>query len=291
MLSGATLLEYRKRYTTREYFHKRWQRIGIPFIFWTLFYVGWNQMVLHAEPLTGVSDLLDIFLNNGASNIFWFFYALVPIYLLIPLLSLVDWQKSRRILLYLLLVCFLTNQIMPLFSRFLGLSVTSFADFSFKNSYIDYVLLGLFLRDMELTKLRKLIVFLGGLVGFAGMAGGTWLLSSSAGKTDAFFMDYHSVFCYLLAIFAFVFARILCESSAFKQVLEHKKTGDLLQKFAGASFGVYLTHLLVMTVLFHFLKLPHPVLYMTVGALAAYLITVALILAAKKTPLIKKVIP
>lgn len=61
MLSGATLLEYRKRYTTREYFHKRWQRIGIPFIFWTLFYVGWNQMVLHTEPLTGVSDLLDIF--------------------------------------------------------------------------------------------------------------------------------------------------------------------------------------------------------------------------------------
>ncbi len=291
MLSGATLLEYRKRYTTREYFRKRWQRIGIPFIFWTLFYILWNQLVLHGTPLKGPLNLLNIFMNNGASNIFWFFYALLPIYLLFPLLSLVDWQNRRRVLFYLLCVCFIYNQIMPVLSRFFDLSVTSFADFPFKNNYVDYALLGLFLRDMELTKRRKLFIFLIGAVGFAGMAGGTWYLSSSAGKTDAFFMDYHSVFCYFLAIFAFIFARILCDCHVFKKTIENKKIGSFLPTLAGASFGVYLTHLLVMTGLSYILKFPHPVLSMTVGALIIYTITVSLTVLAKKTPVLKAVFP
>lgn len=37
MLSGATMMNYRERYSTGEFFKRRILRVGIPFIFWTLF--------------------------------------------------------------------------------------------------------------------------------------------------------------------------------------------------------------------------------------------------------------
>ncbi len=291
MLSGANLFEYRKRYTTREYFQKRWQRIGIPFIFWTLFYIGWNQLVLKAAPLSGPLDIVNIFLDNGASNIFWFFYALIPIYLLIPVLSLIDWQKKRRVLFYLLLLCFLYNQILPLLTHFFDISITPFADFPFQYSYIDYALLGYFLQTTPLTPLWRRIIYAGGLAGFAGMAGGTWLLSSKAGTTDAFFMDYHSLFCYLLAVAVFVLVKSICENRLLHKNNNHSNSGKLVQSVSGASFGVYLTHLLVMTLLYRFLKFPHPVLSMTAGALIVYFIALGLTLLVKKIPFLKRIIP
>jgi surface polysaccharide O-acyltransferase-like enzyme len=228
MLSGATLLDYRQRYTTREYFHKRWQRIGIPFIFWTCFYIVWNQLALKAPVLTGPLAVFDIFLNNGASNIFWFFYALVPIYLLIPVLSLIDWQKNRRVLFYLLALFFLFNQILPLLSRFAGIGITSYMDLPFKASYLDYALLGYFLQHLRLTPLRRSLLLAGGGVGFAGMAGGTWLLSRPAGVTDTFLMDYHSLFCYMSAIAVFVLVRSLCEGREVKENGAGRQRGNVL---------------------------------------------------------------
>ena len=37
MISGATLINYRKRYTTMEYFKKRISKTVIPFLFWNIF--------------------------------------------------------------------------------------------------------------------------------------------------------------------------------------------------------------------------------------------------------------
>ena len=39
MLTGAKLLNYREKYSTKEYFKKRVIRTIIPFLFWNLFYI------------------------------------------------------------------------------------------------------------------------------------------------------------------------------------------------------------------------------------------------------------
>ena len=36
MISGATLLDYGKRYTTKEFFKKRFPRLFIPYVFWSV---------------------------------------------------------------------------------------------------------------------------------------------------------------------------------------------------------------------------------------------------------------
>ena len=39
MLTGATLMDYRKKYSTKEYFIKRFTKTLIPFIAWSLFFL------------------------------------------------------------------------------------------------------------------------------------------------------------------------------------------------------------------------------------------------------------
>lgn len=42
MMSGATLMNYRDRYNTKTYLTKRFTRVGIPFIAWSLINFIWK---------------------------------------------------------------------------------------------------------------------------------------------------------------------------------------------------------------------------------------------------------
>lgn len=287
MLSGATLMNYRQRYSTRQYFQRRWQRIGIPFVFWTIAYVIWTYFTFQTPFSKNLIDWINLFSNNGASNIFWFFYALVPVYLMIPILSLIDWQKHRRILLYILCICFVFNQIIPLLSHFSGIIVTPYASFPLSTGYLDYVLIGCFLQTLRITPKRFGMILIIGLGGSVGMAGGTWLLSSVSNATDAFFMDYHSIFCYGMAIAAFIIARYYYERTN-SRLHENPK---VMQTLSRASFGVYLIHIIVLTSLQKLIAFPHPILKMTLGALIVYIVSLALTLLIKRIPLIKHIMP
>ncbi|HOO25305.1 MAG TPA: acyltransferase [Clostridiales bacterium] len=291
MLSGATLIGYRKRYTTLEFFKRRFLRIGVPFIFWTLFYVVWNRYILSKAPLEGPHELFEVFMQNKASNIFWFFYALIPIYLLMPLLSAVDWQKHRKMLLYILILCFFYNQLLPLWLHFGEIRPSEYAAFPFAGVYVDYALLGLYLKDSKLTKKLISFGFASFLIGFLGMAFATWFVSSVKGQTDMYYMGYHCVFCWLISVGVFILVRYFCDLSFAKKLMSHEKTDRLVSNLSGASFGVYLTHLIFIVLLRPGLKLIHPVLSMTAGAFLVYLVSVTAIMILKKIPVVKNIVP
>lgn len=98
MISGATLLDYRTRYTTPEYFQKRFGRTGVPFLFWSVVSIFWAVFVTHGlEPdvLKSVPLFLDAVLNTRGLSIYWFFPPLFALYLAIPFLSLIP-QENRE---------------------------------------------------------------------------------------------------------------------------------------------------------------------------------------------------
>lgn len=284
MLAGATLMDYRQRYSTREFFQHRLKRLGIPFLFWTVFYIFWNTCIMGAPLPSSPLEIVNIFLQNKASNIFWFFYALIPVYLLIPIFSLIDWKKHRRILCYILIICLLYNQIFPLITRFSGLSLVSYADFPLKFSYFDYVFLGYFLKDLKLTRGRFWVILIIGIVGFIGMVGGTWIISNGSGQTDSSFMDYHSLFCYMMAVAVFTLARFFAEKRA------HIKGQKLFRSLSGISFGVYLMHLVTLTILTRYMSFQHPIISMVVTPVLAYVITCGAALGLKKIPVVRRII-
>lgn len=49
MISGATLLNYRKRYTTAVFFKKRFGKTLVPFLIWSVISAIWYYIVYHAR--------------------------------------------------------------------------------------------------------------------------------------------------------------------------------------------------------------------------------------------------
>lgn len=58
MISGATLLNYRKRYTTAVFFKKRFGKTLVPFLIWSVISAIWYYIVYHARP-EGIREVAD----------------------------------------------------------------------------------------------------------------------------------------------------------------------------------------------------------------------------------------
>lgn len=79
MISGATLLNYRKRYTTAVFFKKRFGKTLVPFLIWSVISAIWYYIVYHARP-EGIREVVDGILNTRYVDIYWFFPALFSVY-------------------------------------------------------------------------------------------------------------------------------------------------------------------------------------------------------------------
>jgi surface polysaccharide O-acyltransferase-like enzyme len=95
MLSGANLMGYRSRYTTGEFFRKRVLRVGVALLVGSVAcYLAYG---LFPDSFWGARDVVKDFslrefvhgfLGNTINNTYWFFYAIIGVYCVTPLLSL-----------------------------------------------------------------------------------------------------------------------------------------------------------------------------------------------------------
>lgn len=79
MLTGATLMDYQKKYSTKTFFIRRFRKTVIPYLFWgaiiSLVKIKRGSIQI---PYDGkISQLLysisDLFLHNQMESIYWFF--------------------------------------------------------------------------------------------------------------------------------------------------------------------------------------------------------------------------
>lgn len=84
MISGATLIDYRERCTTAEYFKRRMRKTLIPFLFWSIFSVLWSAFFLSAEVDWSVAGLINSVINCKYMGIYYFFLIIFGVYASIP---------------------------------------------------------------------------------------------------------------------------------------------------------------------------------------------------------------
>lgn len=78
---------------TESFFKRRFTRVLVPFIVWSLLYaiLPWSWGEISSEDVN--TNLLHLFTNfNGASGHLWFIYMLIGLYLFMPMIS--PWIKS-----------------------------------------------------------------------------------------------------------------------------------------------------------------------------------------------------
>lgn len=94
MISGATLVDYNKRYSTKIFFMKRINKTLIPFIFWSIFGLFY---MLCTERMSLVAirkrDIINAFINTEIIDSYWYFIPQFAIHLIIPFISAVAEEK------------------------------------------------------------------------------------------------------------------------------------------------------------------------------------------------------
>ena len=83
-VSGALLLT--RKHDVKLFLEKRFKRVFLPFAFWIIVYLILGVLIWHYQPtLQYVYELT--FGAHALSELFWFIWSLMGVYLLIPVLS------------------------------------------------------------------------------------------------------------------------------------------------------------------------------------------------------------
>ena len=266
---ASSYLQFPVHYPTGEFFRRRAVRILIPFVIWSIVYA-----LVWGEPVQNFKDLLLNF--NYAAGHMWFVYMLVGLYLIMPLLS--PWAEKvekRELLVYLGIWLFTT--VIPLIRQWIGgpapviygpsgipnaakfplwgeASWNTYGVFYYLSGFVGYMLLGLYFRKFvgELSWKKTLGIALPVfLVGFAVCTGG-FLTCVRADSQGVFPVEgpvglaaiwegpwLNDTFGVALMTIGWilVFRKISSGGKFYEKVL---------LPVSKASYGMYLSHLLIL---------------------------------------------
>lgn len=259
MISGMNLLGYRGRYSTKEFFHRRVLRVGGGLLFgsfvcYVLFCIFPNSFygAERFNGVFGVKDFVKRLLTNDINDVYWFFYAIIYLYLLTPILSLLG--KHRMTTRYLLFVCFISAIAIPTIERFIDARYFNslFNWPLFSDVAVLYYVGGYYIRNyMDSTEnkhhqTQAIVVAIGSLVAMIvfGLCSNGWSIISLNPSTtyDSFFISINSPFCVAFS-FSFFYLFQSLEVNFIKLNVNIKRKIKVLSSL---SLGIYLFHILVI---------------------------------------------
>ena len=289
MVSGATLIDYRDRYTTKQFAKKRIQKTVIPFIIWSIIgviYLVYRKYWTAEWSVSWCKDTLIKIFNIDVISIYWFFGALFSIYLCIPFVACIQKELRIKIYTYIVAVAFLFNSLIPFVSQIFHVSYSNKITIPVGSGYIIYLLLGYILSKKSLSVKQRCVVYGLAIIGLVMHVLGTYSLSFEAGSIVQTYKGYLNVPCILYSVGMFVL---------FKQVGEKIKSTkfiSVIEWLSGYTFAVYLLHWFVKDTMVRELNINvQSVLYRLGGPIVIFAICVGITGLIRKIPIVRKILP
>ena len=289
MITGATLLGYRKRYDTKTFFKKRFMKILIPLICWSALMMLWDVFITRSVNMpTSFASFFNMFMYSKFNSIYYFMFVILGIYITIPTLSPLSENKNRGILKYTIVAFFVLNTLIPDLLQFTQLSVNPNLKLQLAG-WIILPLVGYYLNTTSFSKRQRILIYLLGAASVAYHFLITYCLSTSSGilKTPA--SDYGQFHVILSTSAIFVFFKNL------RLKLSPRASGAL-KTLAGCSFGIFLCHILIMhyesAIIRHAFGLQTSSwIYRLLCPFLTYALCVGLVLILKKIPFLRRIVP
>lgn len=283
MLSGATLMGYRERYTTTEFFKKRFLRTAIPFVIWSLI----NGVVNKVDFASlGVRGVINNIIGCVFENVYWFFPVLFSVYFALPVISLL--KDNRKILWYMVGGAFALCSLFPLVFMWLGLWWNDSLQMIVVGGYLIFPILGYLLSTQDFKKPYRIILYIAAF----GCAVFRYVmvlkLSQAEGATNRTYFDYLAFYSVILAAGVFVFAK---NSRIIDKIGQKDKLVKIVKTVSGCSFGVYLIHMILLNNVLVKIFPRDCLEWRTIGTVLVYLLAVAIVFVIKKIPIVKKIVP
>lgn len=240
MISGYLLLSRSSTQQIWTFYKHNIPKLVLPLAAWNLIYyfveVGYGQHVLN------LYDLLSGFLNHGVSYHMWFIYTLAGIYLLCPFLKRIVDHCTPRQLMVLLGIILFPSTLRPVLNGIFPVYIYLFDPLL--EGFVGYFLLGYLLGKADCPKLIRILIYLGGVLGYGMCLLGN-LAQASPQEISLPMNGGYMLNHYLLAASLFMFFRTWFKTHANRL----EKLSAPLGKASNLVFGVYWVHVLILSFL------------------------------------------
>lgn len=239
MISGALLLDESRNEMPIHFYKRRLQRIGIPLIFWTVFYLFFRKFVGH-EVLTAKYIAKLIVIAEPYYHL-WFLFIVIGLYLVTPALRSFIRNSSfneRNLIIFIIFIlasCYSLINIL-----YLGNKRSIFTMFI---PYIGYYLCGYQLRFVDPKRIPSKYLIVALIISAIYIAMLTSLFINTEGVVNGeFVFDFFSPPVIIMAI-AIFWAGYLADNKP-KNTKQNKKT--LIERVASTTLGIYVIHPVIL---------------------------------------------
>ena len=241
MISGALLIRPLDAMSYGQYLKKRYARICVPFLIWS--FVHWLViLVLVKGGSLNPIEFVRLLLCNGISSQYWYVYATLILYLLLPFLGELVARLDRRQLWTLIAVMAVINLLLPIVNDLLkAVSSWKFTLYSMGSmgAYLTFALVGYALNTAALPARRtRVMIYAAALLSYIVINISSYLLSET--KYVNTFGETNYPLAGMMAVGVFVALRALCGRKAAPR---------LISVLASDSYTAYLTHMMCLRLL------------------------------------------
>jgi surface polysaccharide O-acyltransferase-like enzyme len=237
MVSGALLLAPSRNEESICFYKRRMQRVAIPLVFWTLFYMA----IRYSRGGFTIRQAIYTVAKGDTFYHLWYLYMILGLYLLTPFLRTYVKYSTSRERLWLIVVIFVLANCYHLINSLVLRNQESI--FTLFIPYIGYYLCGYELRISNSHKIElkylAIVVILCGLC----MAAGTGILIKLFNTQQcSFFYSYLGPPTVVMSIAVF----LAVYHGEYPAVAVPRLGIRLVEQLAPATFGIYLLHPVVL---------------------------------------------
>ncbi|MDQ0088535.1 surface polysaccharide O-acyltransferase-like enzyme [Paenibacillus anaericanus] len=249
MISGSMILRVEVK-SYRQFFYKKVLPLIISLVTWSFIYAAYTQYFI----LKSSMGVYDFFVHFTYGLIFdrnyvhlWFLYAIIAIYITVPLISKLVKACSEKDLRYYLVLWFLLSVVYKFISdivfrvtsEYINIPITNIPFFM---GYLGYFILGYYLFNYTVSMKAKNLFFNLGLISLFITPVATYFSSLYNGVLDEMFYGNYSLTTFFMAIGTFIYFKE--RDTAISEKLNYK-VKKIISSVSKASFSIYLIHLLV----------------------------------------------
>lgn len=249
MISGAMILRT-EIHSYRHFYKKRILPLLIPLVSWSVIYGLYNQYYVLNSKMSASEFVVDFgyrLLTDTNYVHLWFLYAIIAIYMTVPLISKFIKTCSERDLRYYLLLWFIvsvayrfiSDTVFRVTDQYINIPIMNIPFFM---GFLGYFILGYYLFHYNLPPKAKNILFNLGILSFFLAPVATYVVSLRNGVLDEMFYGNYSITTFFMATGLFIFFKEKEETISERT---NYKVQKLISSMAKASFSIYLIHLMV----------------------------------------------
>jgi len=291
MVSGYLLLG--KQETISAFYIGRIKKVIVPFLIWSAIYLIWQNGYANYTFFNALKAIVLVIITGPAYYHLWFLYALLPIYLFVPLLRVFVHSADEQTLWYFAFIWFAFGPLLDFVEQLLGFELA--IKLGFFTEYIGYFFLGYVLGRLKFPRwitTLSVFVFIASVI-FTIYK--TFTASAAIGDYQDFYLVYLRLNIVLMSLSAFIWLKALGEKMG-----THPETISvlLIRRLAGASFGIYLIHAMMLSFIrrgafgFEFSALSGPAVFTTpLVTILAFVVSWGIVLILQKIPYLRTIVP